>query len=160
MCLATAVSERSSTPIAQNIAMKNALNFVMLARPDRTRNLEQHVTADSITLYGIKNCDTVKKARKWLDDHNITYAFHDFRSDGLDSGKVERWAQALGWETLLNRRSATWKQLDPALRNSIDTTSAIAAMTTHPTLIKRPVLELQNHTQVGFAPNQYQQLFG
>ncbi len=123
------------------------------------------VTLYGITLYGIKNCDTVRKARKWLEQNNIEYSFHDFRSDGLEHPVVSAWARAVGWENLLNRRSTTWKQLGQELRENMDATSAIETMTTHPTLIKRPVLEhkkgaQKNDIQVGFTPEHYQQLFG
>ncbi|MCV6605830.1 MAG: ArsC family reductase, partial [Porticoccaceae bacterium] len=94
-----------------------------------------------ITLYGIKNCDTVKKARRWLDENDISHHFHDFRVDGLETEQVARWAQQVGWEVLVNKRSTTWKQLDQARRDTMDGSSSISAMVEHPTLIKRPVLE-------------------
>ncbi|UTW46073.1 ArsC family reductase [bacterium SCSIO 12696] len=111
------------------------------------------------TLYGIKNCDTVKKARTWLDNRNICYQFHDVRGDGLSREQVQQWTQQLGWQTLVNKRSTTWKQLDQGLRDTMDTDTAIDAMTQHPTLIKRPVLEHNQQLHVGFKADQYQLLF-
>lgn len=112
-----------------------------------------------ITLFGIKNCDTVKKARKWLDENGVAYQFHDVRADGLDNQQVQQWAEQVGWETLLNRRSTTWKQLDSNVRDSIDATSAITQMVEHPTLIKRPVLATGEQVTVGFKADNYQQIF-
>ena len=110
-----------------------------------------------ITLYGIKNCDTVKKARRWLESNDTPYQFHDFRADGLTQEQVENWAQQLGWETLVNKRSTTWKQLDETQRTTMDNSSSITAMVQHPTLIKRPVLESDGEILVGFKPEQYEQ---
>ncbi|WIO75273.1 ArsC family reductase [Porticoccaceae bacterium LTM1] len=112
------------------------------------------------TIYGIKNCDTVKKARKWLDQNGIEAHFHDFRDDGLTKEQVEMWTKQVGWEVLLNKRSTTWKQLDSTVREQIDQNSAIAAILEHPTLIKRPVLEAQGELLVGFKAEQYSSLFG
>ena len=112
-----------------------------------------------ITLYGIKNCDTVKKARRWLDDQSLSYQFHDFRQDGLDSVALSQWVEQLGWETLLNRRSTSWRQLDDADKTDLDATRAIALMLANPTLIKRPVLQHADQLLVGFnAANYTQQL--
>ena len=111
------------------------------------------------TLYGIKNCDTVKKARKWLEENNIATQFHDFRVDGLNRQQVQAWADQAGWETLLNKRSTTWKQLDAGLRDTIDANSAIDAMVEHPALIKRPILERAGTIQVGFKAEQYSAIF-
>ncbi|MGS2724534.1 ArsC family reductase [Porticoccus sp. GXU_MW_L64] len=112
-----------------------------------------------ITLYGIKNCDTVKKARRWLQENNIHHQFHDFRSDGLEADQVTGWARQLGWETLVNRRSTTWKQLDESQRNNMDASSSISAMVEHPTLIKRPVLDNNGELLVGFKPETYTDQF-
>ena len=112
-----------------------------------------------ITLYGIKNCDTVKKARQWLDDNDLEYHFHDFRSDGLSADSVEQWIAELGWETLLNKRSTSWKQLDPALRESMSEDSAKAAILAQPTLIKRPLLDTTEARHVGFKPDIYATIF-
>lgn len=110
-------------------------------------------------LYGIPNCDTVKKARKWLDNHHIDYRFHDFRKDGLEETTVSRWAGLAGWETLLNRRGTTWRQLPESVKDGVNETSAIPLMTEQPTLIKRPVLELNGTIHVGFKEADYCDLF-
>ncbi|MEQ8516663.1 MAG: ArsC/Spx/MgsR family protein, partial [Chromatocurvus sp.] len=89
-----------------------------------------------ITLYGIKSCDTVRKARRWLDQHNIDYAYHDLREDGLSRARASAWLEALGQEGLVNRRSATWKTLPADLRDNMDDRQALAAVLDHPTLIK------------------------
>jgi Spx/MgsR family transcriptional regulator len=95
-----------------------------------------------ITLYGIKNCDTVKKARKWLDASGIEHQFHDFREDGLDADAVSSWLDELGWEQMVNKRSASWKQLDQKTRDTMDSPLAQKAIIEHPTLIKRPLLDI------------------
>jgi Spx/MgsR family transcriptional regulator len=111
------------------------------------------------TLYGIPNCDTVKKARKWLDDSGIEYRFHDFRKDGLTADQVKPWVEALGWETLVNKRSTTWKGLDDATKSTLNDDSVIALVLEQPTLIKRPLLDNGDQPQVGFKPALYQELF-
>ena len=111
------------------------------------------------TLYGIKNCDTVKKARKWLEDSGVDYRFHDFRSDGLDAAQLRAWVAELGWETLLNRRGTTWRQVPEAIKVAIDETSAIALMLEKPAIIKRPVLEHGRKVSVGFTADAYKMLF-
>ena len=112
-----------------------------------------------ITLYGIKNCDTVKKARRWLEQHQIDYSFHDFREDGLQQEAVEAWLDELGWETLVNRRSTSWKQLSPEQRETMDRQSALAAILQQPTLIKRPLLDTGTSRHVGFSTGDYQEIF-
>ena len=109
-------------------------------------------------IYGIKNCDTMKKARAWLDKHGIEYAFHDYKSAGIDRAKLERWAKKAGWETLLNRAGMTFRKLPAKDRDSVTETKAIALMLKQPTMIKRPVLELDGGKMlVGFKPEQYRQ---
>lgn len=110
------------------------------------------------TLYGIKNCDSVKKARKWLEQNQIDYQFHDFRSDGLDEKQVDTWINTLGWETLVNKRSTTWKELDTGTKNTMDAQTAKQVILTAPTLIKRPLIEANNQTMVGFKADTYQKL--
>ncbi|GAB3289462.1 ArsC family reductase [Parahaliea aestuarii] len=112
-----------------------------------------------ITLYGIKNCDTVKKARRWLDEHGIDYRFHDFREDGLSKAQVEGWIAELGWENLLNKRSTSWKALPPEQRDSMDERSATGAVLEQPTLIKRPLLDTGKERRTGFKATDYQALF-
>ena len=111
------------------------------------------------TLYGIKNCDTVKKARRWLDDQGIDYRFHDFREDGIDAAEVQQWLDELGWETVVNRRSTTWKGLDEAARESMDAEAALAAILEAPTLVKRPVLDTGSERLIGFKADSYQKTF-
>ncbi|MGK0442033.1 MAG: Spx/MgsR family transcriptional regulator [Pseudohongiellaceae bacterium] len=111
------------------------------------------------TLYGIKNCDTVKKARKWLESQGIDYQFHDFRTDGLNAEQVLLWLQTLGWETLVNKRSTTWKQLDEASRAAMDEPLAKKIILAQPTLIKRPLLDTGKTLTVGFKDSEYQSLF-
>jgi len=108
-----------------------------------------------ITLYGIKNCDTVKKARVWLEQHNVTYRFQDLRVDGLDAARLRSWVKTLGWEALLNTRSTTWRQLPDADKRDLHATSAAKLMLAHPTLIKRPVLENGTEVTAGFSAAAY-----
>ena len=117
------------------------------------------VCCDVITLYGIKNCDTVKKARNWLDLHGIDYRFHDFRADGLERETVQRWLDELGWENLVNRRSSSWKALDAATRENMDEQSALAAIMAQATLIKRPLLDTGRERFTGFSAASYQKIF-
>lgn len=110
-------------------------------------------------LYGIKNCDTVRKARKWLTAQGIEYQFHDVRSDGLDKKCLTAWVNELGWETLLNTRGTTWRKLPEQQRSNIDQNKAIALMLEHPAMIKRPVLKLGKKHYLGFKEAEYQKLF-
>lgn len=105
-----------------------------------------------LTIYGIKNCDTVKKALKWLAEEGVEHSFHDFRKQGLDQAMVERFEKALGWEALLNTRGTTWRKLDDADKADVDTAKAVALMTAHDAIIKRPVWEKGGEYQLGFAP--------
>lgn len=111
------------------------------------------------TLYGINNCDTVKKAKKWLEQAGIDYTFHDFRKDGLDQQQVVEWVGALGWETLINKRSTTWKGLDASTREGLNDSNIVSVIMDQPTLIKRPLLALNKNFYVGFKPAHYEQLF-
>lgn len=121
-----------------------------------------------ITLYGIANCDTIKKARRWLDAHRIEYRFHDYRRDGLDEAQVRAWVDALGWEALLNRRGTTWRKLPSAIQDGIDQESAIRLMLEQPSIIRRPLLDigpssslgLSKTRLVGFSEAAYAELFG
>ncbi len=106
-------------------------------------------------LYGIRNCDTCRKARAWLDSQGSAYRFHDFRADGLDADVLQRLEAAAGWEILLNRRGTTWRGLDEAARSDVDRAKALRLMLEHPALIKRPVLEANGNVLVGFAPEHY-----
>lgn len=110
-------------------------------------------------LYGIKNCDTVKKARAWLDQQGVTYTYHDVRVDGLNFKKVQGWIDALGTETVINKRSTTWKRLSGEDQQKALSTGAAAVIMANPTLLKRPVLETDSQTSVGFDADEYQTLF-
>ena len=113
--------------------------------------------AQSITIYGIKNCDTMKKARTWLDKHKVDYAFHDYKAAGIDKDKLERWAKKVGWETLINRAGLTFKKLPDKDKEGLTEKKALALMLRQPSMIKRPVLELGGgKLLVGFKPEQYE----
>ncbi|MGJ4881871.1 MULTISPECIES: ArsC family reductase [unclassified Bradyrhizobium] len=109
----------------------------------------------SITIYGIKNCDTMKKARAWLDDHGVAYEFHDYKTAGIDKAKLKAWSDELGWEVLLNRAGTTFKKLPDADKNGLTESKAIALMLAQPSMIKRPVLDLGGRRVVGFKPDLY-----
>lgn len=111
-------------------------------------------------LYGIKNCDTVKKARRWLDDNGVDYQFHDFRQDGLEKSTVEGWLQSVDWETLLNKRGTTWRKLDDPRKDNMDQALAVELMLANPTLIKRPVVETDKGFTVGFKEADFADQFG
>jgi arsenate reductase len=111
--------------------------------------------ATSITIYGIKNCDTMKKARAWLDGHGVAYGFHDYKTEGIERARLLRWAKQVGWETLLNRAGTTFRKLDDADKEALDETKAIALMLAQPSMIKRPVLDLGGKLLVGFKPEIY-----
>lgn len=104
-----------------------------------------------ITLYGIPNCDTVKKARTWLTDHGVQHAFHDFKKQGVPESRLDAWLAAVGWEKLVNRRGTTWRQLGPDVQAGVtDAASARALMLQHASVIKRPVVEWHDAVTVGF----------
>jgi arsenate reductase len=112
-----------------------------------------------ITLYGIKNCDTVRKACKWLDANGLEYHFHDFRKDGLTATKIKQWTKTVDWELLLNRRGLTWRQLSDDEKADLNKSKAVRLMAEKPTLIKRPVLEMDiekgDAVMVGFKEEIY-----
>ena len=112
-----------------------------------------------ITLYGIPNCDTMKKARAWLADHDIEYHFHNYKEAGIDEAILRAWVKELGWQTLLNKRGMMWRKVPQAVKEAIDETSAIALMLETPSIIKRPVLDDGNVRTVGFTPERYSALF-
>jgi arsenate reductase (glutaredoxin) len=108
------------------------------------------------TLYGIKNCDTMKKARAWLDSHGVAYSFHDYKSEGIAKDKLKGWSDELGWETLLNRAGTTFRKLPDSDREGLNERKALALMLAQPSMIKRPVLELSGgKLLVGFKPEHY-----
>ena len=110
------------------------------------------------TLYGIKNCDTMKKARTWLDGHGVQYAFHDYKAAGIDAASLARWCAKVGWEILLNRSGTTFRKLPQARRADLTERTAVALMLEQPSMIKRPVLEIGSRVQVGFKPELYAEL--
>ena len=112
-----------------------------------------------ITVFGIKNCDTIKKARSWLTDQGIEYQFHDFRANGIDRDRIETWIQQAGWETVLNRRGTTWRKLDAAIQDTVNRDNVAALLAEHPAMIKRPVLDIDGDISIGFKPDLYQSIF-
>lgn len=111
----------------------------------------------SITLYGIKACDTMKKARTWLDEQGIDYVFHDYKSLGIDQASLQKWCTQHGWEKVLNRSGTTFRKLDEVQKTDLNQDRAIALMLAQPSMIKRPVLDLGEHSLLGFKPEIYQQ---
>jgi arsenate reductase len=114
-----------------------------------------------MTLYGIPNCDTVKKARAWLAEHGHAVAFHDYKKNGVDATWLNTVAAQTGWQALLNTHGTTWRKLDAATKAGVvDTASAVAVMLEHPSAIKRPLLEIDGRYHPGFTPQHYQLIFG
>jgi arsenate reductase len=111
------------------------------------------------TIFGIKNCDTMKKAFAWLDDRDVRYQFHDYKSAGIDLPRLKDWSKRVGWETLLNTRGTTWRKLSPAQQANLDENKALRLMSENPSLIKRPVLENGKALLVGFVPERYTDAF-
>lgn len=109
-----------------------------------------------ITLFGIRNCDTVRKARAWLDARGIDYAFHDYKTAGIDAARLRRWGDSAGWEALLNRAGTTFRKLPDADKAGIDAEKAIALMLANPSMIRRPVIEGAGPPIVGFRPELYE----
>ena len=114
----------------------------------------------AVTIYGIKNCDTMKKARAWLDDHGVAYAFHDYKVAGIERGRLETWAQAVGWETLVNRSGQTFRKLPDKDKESLNEKKAIKLLLDQPSMIKRPVLDVGGKLLVGFKPAEYEKIVG
>jgi len=112
-----------------------------------------------ITVYGISNCDTVRKARRWLEAHAIEYRFHDLREDGVDEDEVARWIDELGLDAVLNRRSTSWRALPADTRDALDPASAAAVIAGHPTLVRRPLLDTGTSLHTGFREADYARLF-
>jgi arsenate reductase len=111
-----------------------------------------------VTIYGIKNCQTMKKARSWLDGHSVSYRFHDYQSAGIDADVLARWCAQVGWETLLNRAGTTFRRLPDAHKTALGERKAIALMTAQPSMIKRPVLQVGKRLLVGFNPELYERV--
>jgi arsenate reductase len=116
--------------------------------------------AKAVTIYGIKNCDTMKKARAWLDDRGVAYGFHDYKSAGVERGTLERWARETGWETLLNRAGTTVRKLPDKDKEGLTEKKAIALMLAQPSMIKRPVLDIGGKLLVRFKAEDYAKAFG
>jgi arsenate reductase len=112
------------------------------------------------TIYGIKACDTMKKARAWLDAHGVDYTFHDYKAAGIDRARLEQWAAKVGWELLLNRNGTTFRKLPDADKTGLDQEKAIGLMLAQPSMIKRPVLDIDGKLLVGFKPDAYAAALG
>ena len=110
-------------------------------------------------IYGISNCDTVKKAKNWLDSHNIDYQFHDFRKDGINKDIINGWLNTVAWDKILNKRSASWRNLDASTQQAINATNVVDLLVENPTLIKRPVMDVNDIITVGFNSDTYQGIF-
>ena len=108
-----------------------------------------------ITMYGIKNCDTIKKARAWLDARGVEYRFHDYKAEGIDRARLEKWCHELGWEKLLNRAGTTFRKLPDAAKNGLDERKAVELMLAQPSMIRRPVLETGSRLLSGFDAESY-----
>jgi arsenate reductase (glutaredoxin) len=113
----------------------------------------------AVTMYGIPNCDTIKKARAWLAGRGIEHAFHDYKKAGIDEARLRGWVKELGWEVLLNRAGTTFRALPDADKQGIDAEKAVALMLANPSMIKRPVLDLGDRRIVGFRPEIYENAF-
>jgi arsenate reductase (glutaredoxin) len=148
--------ETNGAPIGKRISWAiggGAIAFVL----HRIRRRGTQV-AKSIVIYGIKNCDTMKKARAWLDEHGILYSFHDYKSAGIDRARLELWCQNVGWQALLNRAGKTFRNQPEKDKAGLDAKKAVALMLAQPSMIKRPVLDLGGgKILVGFAPDVYAQ---
>ena len=110
-------------------------------------------------LYGISNCDSVKKAKNWLETHNIDYQFHDFRKQGLDANTINQWLQSVSWDKILNKRSTSWRNLDPSIQQAVNETTIVDLLVENPTLIKRPVMVVNDTITLGFNSDTYQGIF-
>ena len=115
---------------------------------------------EAVTIYGIKNCDTMKKARAWLDASGVAYTFHDYKTGGIERGMLEAWVREVGWETLLNRAGTTFRKLAEHDKNGLTERKAVTLMLDQPSMIKRPVLDVGGKVLVGFKPDLYERAFG
>ena len=114
----------------------------------------------TVTLYGIRNCDTIKKARAWLETHGVAYEFHDYKLAGIDEARLRSWVRELGWERLLNRAGTTFRKLPEADKEGLDEDKAVALMLAQPSMIRRPVLDLGDRRLAGFGEDAYRDAFG
>ena len=135
--------------------VKQSLIRVRKCRQDRTSTIAGGM-ALPVAIYGIKNCDTMKKARAWLEKHGVDYSFHDYKTAGIERERLERWCKKVGWETLLNRNGTTFRKLSDKNKSNLDAGKAVALMLAQPSMIKRPVVELGGgKILVGFTPDDY-----
>ncbi|MEH6813230.1 MAG: ArsC family reductase [Motiliproteus sp.] len=118
------------------------------------------VNTAMIALYGISNCDTIRKAKKWLEQENIDYRFHDYRKQGLEAQQLQGWVEQLGWEAILNRRGTTWRKLSDEQKQDISQQRAIELMLEYPAIIKRPLLAAGDDLELGFSEQKYRARFG
>jgi arsenate reductase (glutaredoxin) len=156
-----------SSPLASHLLKLAADGASVRARSDRRHDRTSKPpgrssgnkglrTVKPVTIYGIPNCDTMKKARAWLEDHGIAYTFHDYKSAGIDRERLDTWSKRVGWEALLNRAGTTFRKLPDSDKQGLDEKKAIALMLAQPSLIKRPVLDLGGgKLLVGFKPEAY-----
>jgi arsenate reductase (glutaredoxin) len=131
-----------------------------MATPFATTTTGSPMTDTAITLYGIKNCDTMKRARTWLDGHGVQYQFHDYKTSGIEAAALARWCAKVGWETLLNRSGTTFRKLPEAQKTNLTELEAMALMVEQPSMIKRPVMEMGARLLVGFKPELYAAALG
>ncbi|GDY27841.1 ArsC family reductase [Agarivorans sp. Toyoura001] len=117
------------------------------------------MSASNIVMFGIPNCDTIKKARRWLSEHNIEFTFHDYRKDGVTKQQIGQWCKLLGWEAVLNKRGTTYRQLSDEQKAGLDESAAIDLLEQFPAMIKRPLLQVEQNFTLGFKADLYQQLF-
>ncbi len=111
-----------------------------------------------LTIFGIKNCDTMKKAMKWLDDNGVPYHFHDYKKEGVPEASLQQWLEALGWETVINKRGTTWRKLDDATKDTMDADKAVTVALENPSIIKRPILQNDKILTAGFKADEWQAL--
>ena len=123
-------------------------------------NVPNRASDMTVTVHGIKACDTMKKARAWLDERGVAYAFHDYKAVGIDAATLKTWAGKVGWEVLLNRAGTTFRALPDADKQGLDEAKAIALMVAQPSMIKRPVMDIDGRLLVGFKPEAYAAAFG
>lgn len=120
---------------------------------------KETIMSDRITMFGIPNCDTIRKARKWLDTHDISYSFHDYKKLGIDEVRLRAWADELGWEVLLNKAGTTFRALPDDDKKELNAQKGVALMLANPSMIRRPVVDLGNRRIVGFKPDIYDAAF-
>lgn len=155
LCVAYNIAQAREFNLAEDAAFMQKMRNVLGIGP-----VKENTVSGGLTLYGIKNCDTVRKARNWLEGHDVAYIFHDYKLAGVTAQQLEAWAAQVGWEKLLNKAGTTFRKLPDADKADLTEKRAIALMVAHPTLIKRPVLETPQGLQVGFKPELYAAALG